>query len=289
VAKAPLPERKFGLHASVVASKIHVMGGESDEAASVPTGSHHVYDPTANTWTKAMDMPTPRGFFGTATAAGRIYVAGGSINMQEQDPGIGIVEIYDPETDGWHRGADLPTPRADLTMSAVNGKLYAIGGTRHVGIEALGTVEEYDPAADRWTRKADLPTPRLHLTSAVVDNKIYVFGGGPEWPVPLATTEMYDPVIDSWTKMADMPTERTGLWAAALADRIYVMGGLSWSNAALATVEEYDTRTDTWRKLPDMPTARFLLAAETVSPNVFAIGGAATDFSTQNAVEAFAP
>ena len=66
--------------------------------------------------------------------------------MQEHDPGIATVEIYDPATDSWSRGADMPTPRADLTVNEVEGKLYAIGGTRHVGIEALGTVEEYDPA-----------------------------------------------------------------------------------------------------------------------------------------------
>ena len=137
-----MPERKFGLHASVVAGKIHVMGGEGDEAGSVPTGSHHVYDPTTDSWSAAADMPTPRGFFGTATANTRIYAVGGSVNMQEHDPGIATLEIYDSATDRWSRGTDMPTPRADLTVSEVQGKLYAIGGTRHVGIEALGTVEE---------------------------------------------------------------------------------------------------------------------------------------------------
>ena len=128
----------------------------------------------------------------------------------------------------------------------MNGKICAIGGTRHVGVDAVPIVEEYDPATDTWTRKADMPTARLHLTSAVVDGKIYVFGGGPEWPVPLAATEVYDPAIDSWTRKADMPTERIAMWAAALNGKIYVLGGLSWESAALATVEEYDPATDTW-------------------------------------------
>ncbi len=73
----------------------------------------------------------------------------------------------------------MPTPRADLVANEVNGKIYAIGGTRHVGIEAFGLVEEYDPSTDSWTRKTDMPTPRLHHTSVVIDGKIYVFGGCP--------------------------------------------------------------------------------------------------------------
>jgi N-acetylneuraminic acid mutarotase len=109
-AKAPLPEPKFGLHASVVDGKIHVMGGDRNVAGAVPTGSHHVYDPASDSWAMAKDMPTPRGFFGTAALDGRIYAVGGSINMQEQDPGIGTVEIYDPRTDSWTRGRTCPRP-----------------------------------------------------------------------------------------------------------------------------------------------------------------------------------
>lgn len=287
--KAPLPMRNFGLHSSVVDGKIYVMGGESDEADSVPTGAMHVYDPATDRWMATKDMPTARGFFGAAAIGERIHAVGGSLNMAEQDPGTGIHEIYDPATDNWTRGADMPTPRADLTANAVGGRLYAIGGTRHVGIEALGMVEEYDSAADTWTRKADMPTPRLHLSSAVIDGKIIVVGGGPEWPVPLAATEMYDPATDTWTKLADMPTPRVGVWAAALDGRLYVMGGLSWENEALKTVEEFDPKTNTWREVAEMPTARVLLTAESVNDQVFAIGGAATDFTTQNAVEAFTP
>jgi N-acetylneuraminic acid mutarotase len=287
--RTPLPLRNFGLHSSVIGDKIYVMGGESDEPDSVPTGAMHVYDPATDRWTAAKDMPTARGFFGAAAIGGRIHAVGGSLNMREQDPGTGVHEIYDSVVDNWTRGADMPTPRADLTANAVGARLYAIGGTRHVGIEALGMVEEYDSAADTWTRKADMPTPRLHHSSAVVDGKIIVVGGGPEWPVPSAATEMYDPATDTWTKLADMPTPRVGVWAAALDGKLYVMGGLSWESEALKTVEEFDPKTNTWRKVAEMATGRVFLTAESLGGQVFAIGGAATDFTTQNAVEAFTP
>ena len=288
--KAPMSGPRFGLHSAVIDQRIYVLGGESNESASsVPTGRAEVYHPASDRWTQVRDMPTPRGFFGTAAIEGKIYAVGGSINMWEQDPGIGTLEIYDPGADTWSRGADMPTPRADITANAVNGRLYVIGGTRHVGIEALPITEEYDPKTDTWTRKADMPTPRLHLSSAVVDGKIIVVGGGPEWPVPTAACEMYDPQTDTWTKMADMPTPRVGVWAASLNGKVYVMGGLSWENVALKTVEEFDAMTNSWRTMADMPTARFILTAESTAGQVFAIGGAATDFTTKSAVEALRP
>jgi N-acetylneuraminic acid mutarotase len=285
--KAPLPVPRFGLHSGVVDGKIYVTGGTTNETDAVSMATMHVYDPAADHWTAVTDMPTARGFFGTAVNSRRLHAIGGSLNMQEQDPGIGMHEVYDPGTDSWTRAADMPTPRADLTANAVGGKIYAIGGTRHVGIEALGMVEEYDAESDTWTRKADMPTPRLHLSSAVIDDKIYVVGGGSEWPVPLAANEMYDPAMDTWTKMADMPTPRVGVWAAALRGKLYVLGGLSWENSALKVVEEFDPKTNTWRKVAEMPTARFLLTAEAVDDRVFAIGGASTEFITHDTVEAF--
>lgn len=287
--KAPLPMSRFGLHSGVLDGKIYAVGGEPFETSSVPTGAMQAYDPAADRWIAVKDMPTGRGFFGAAVSSRGFHAIGGSLNMEEQDPGVGLHEIYDPKTDSWTTGADMPTPRADLTANAVGGKIYAIGGTRHVGIEALSMVEEYDVAADTWTRKTDMPTPRLHLSSAVIDDKIYVVGGGPEWPVPLAATEMYDPATDTWTKLADMPTPRVGVWAAALKGKLYVLGGLSWENEALKTVEEFDPKTNAWRAVAEMPTARFILTAEAVGDQIFAIGGAATDFKTQNAVEAFTP
>ena len=235
--KTPMPVSRYGIHVAAVAGRIYVIGGEHAQPNAAPTGAVEVYDPVTDMWTHAASMPTARGFFATAVVDGRIFAIGGSLNMVLRDPATARVEIYDPKTNRWSQGTDMPTPRADLTASVVNGRIYAIGGTRHVGIDALGIVEEYDPGTDNWTRKADMPTPRLHLSSAVVDNRIYVFGGSPQWAVPLGAAEMYDPVTDTWTKLPDMPTERTGVWAAALDDKIYVCGGVSWETTALATVE----------------------------------------------------
>ncbi len=198
--KTDMPSPRWGAHASVVDGRIYVIGGLDTTPGSGPSGTVQVYDPTTDRWSMKADMPTARGFFDTAVVNGKIYAIGGSAIMNLHDEALAVVEEYDPGTDKWRRRADMQTGRADLTASVVNGKIDAIGGTRHVGVNSMATVEEYDPTSDTWTRKADMPTSRLHLTSGVIDDKIYVFGGSPEWAEPLAATEIYDPATDSWNR-----------------------------------------------------------------------------------------
>ena len=50
--------------------------------------------------------------------------------------------------DKWTKKADMPTAREDMRASAVNGKIYVIGGQRHWFVDTLAAVEEYDPLKD---------------------------------------------------------------------------------------------------------------------------------------------
>jgi len=137
------------------------------------------------------------------------------------------VEAYDPTTDTWTKKAELPNPRHGLATSAVEGKIYAIGGfdgTNHA------TVAMYDPTTDTWTPKANLPTVRSHVCTGVVNRKIYAIGGWdgvPEDDVHKAFTvvEVYDPATNRWTKKADMPTPRWSCAAGVANGKIYVIGG----------------------------------------------------------------
>lgn len=285
------PQPLMGLHAEAVGEKIYTFGGANTNIGSTrePTDRVAVLDVNDGVWSKVAPMPTNRGFLGTAVVDGRIYVIGGSPNMKEYDAATNVVEVYDPVADQWSFAPPLSVARADLTASVVDGRIYAIGGTAHVGVDALGVVEMYDPATGVWTRRADMPTPRLHLTSVAFEGEIFVFGGGPEWSVPLATVEIYNPDNDSWREGADMPTARTGLWAAVVASKIYVAGGLSWENEALSTVDVYDPRTDRWESIDNMPTPRFLMAVAATGGKLYVIGGAQTDYTSLDVVEVYEP
>ena len=170
--------------------------------------------------------------------------------------------------DTWTTKASMSTARSSLTSSAVNNKIYCIGG--YDGNSTLSTNEEYDPSTDTWTTKASMPTARTALTSSVVDDKIYVIGGSNG--NALSTNEEYDPATNSWTTKANMPTARYYLTSSAAYDKIYAIGGYYGSNVN----EEYDPFTNTWTTKADMPTERYYLNSATVNNKIYVLGGSST-------------
>jgi len=177
------------------------------------------------------------------------------------------------EVGTWEGKADMPIPRQALSTTAVNGKIYAIGGVRN-GWQALSTVEEYDPVTDRWTTKANMPTPRFFLATCATNGKIYAMGGyGNGWKF-LQAVEEYDPATDTWSKKGDMPELKVVFSTIAVNEKIYVIGGVSGALITLARVEEYDPVADKWAKRADMPTARRAPATIAMDGKIYVIGGA---------------
>jgi RNA polymerase sigma factor (sigma-70 family) len=194
----------------------------------------------------------------------------------------------------WTKKADMLTARWGLSATAVNGKIYAIGGASDWGDVYYSTVEEYDPVTDKWTRKAYMPTARLYLSTVALNGKIYAIGGN--MMTNPSAVEEYDPVKDKWTKKTDMPTGRYGLSTCTVNGKIYAIGGgFGWSvDKFFSTVEEYDPNTDTWVKKADMPTARAGLSTSVVNGKIYAIGGSnkvmdMNDYAGLSTVEEYDP
>lgn len=95
-------------------------------------------------------MPTARSIFCAEVFNGKIYAIRGQSSLWEYHRGmlVPIVEEYDPATDTWKRGADMPTSRCMFCTSMINDKIYAIGGISMVYEDTLSIVEVYDPATN---------------------------------------------------------------------------------------------------------------------------------------------
>lgn len=88
---------------------------------------------------------------------------------------LGLVSVS-PAAEGiWRAKTPMPSITHSLSVSVVDRKIYAIGGTQ--GGPTLATVYEYDPATDTWTNKASMPIGRTHLATCEVNGKIYAIGG----------------------------------------------------------------------------------------------------------------
>lgn len=140
--------------------------------------------------------------------------------------------MYDPETDSWSSRAPMPTARALLSTSMVDGKLYAIGGP-FPGRAGVSIVEAYDPVTDAWEKKRGVPTGRYGLSTSTVNGTIYAIGGASGFE-SFSVVEEYDPVTDTWTTRSNMPAiegpgdgPRWAVAASTVNGRIYAIGGAS--------------------------------------------------------------
>jgi N-acetylneuraminic acid mutarotase len=240
--KAPMPTARQWLSTSAVNGKIYAFGG-TPRTYQPALSTVEEYDPATDTWTEKASMPTARFVFSTSAVDGKIYAIGGVLRATTggAEPRSSAVEAYDPATDTWTTKTPMPTTRAFLATSVVNGKIYAIGGALSGGSSILSTVEEYDPATDTWATKTSMPTRRTTVLAASAVNGIIYVIGGVRFGSVISTVEAYDPATDTWTEKTPMPRARGFLATSAVNGKIYAIGGSlgdPWSG--ISRVEEYD-------------------------------------------------
>src|SRR5580765_7369925 len=194
----------------------------------------------------------------------------------------------------WRKAAPFPMPDEELYGTAVNGKMYVIGGWDEG--KAAGINYEYDPATDKWTQKKGMPRSAHHAAIATANGKLYVIGGfvppkdtqiptGGAWE-PIAETWEYDPAADSWKSLAPLPTKRGAAVAVEVGGKIYVIGGATTvagskdpyftffgPSLVLTTNEVFDPATNKWESRRPMSVARNHAYAASVSGKIYVIGG----------------
>lgn len=79
---------------------------------------------------------------------------------------LGFSSISLAEEGKWTKKADMSIAREFLSTSAVDGKIYAIGGRAQKSV--LSIIEEYDPATNKWTKKSNMSTARWGLSASAV-------------------------------------------------------------------------------------------------------------------------
>ena len=86
--------------------------------------------------------------------------------------------VYDPATDAWTQGPNLPVPAQAPSVAVHNNKLYVFGGsTSDPGTGGdLDDVQVYDPALG-WTTLPDMPANRSWSMAVTYNAGIYVMGG----------------------------------------------------------------------------------------------------------------
>ena len=254
------------------------------------------YDPTSDTWTKVASLPA--GFadldhVGATAVDGKLIYAGGLTKWEYPFPVSGEVATYDPVTDAFASGADMPSPRAAGGVAAWHGKLIYAGGLGPEG--SVARVDAYDPRTDEWTRLADMPRPRDHFQAVVVGDELYAIGGrrtfegsGIEIEDVAPVDELELPADDAdlasatWKPaVTSIPTPRGGLGVAAVGACVYAIGGertTGGSGTVTGATESYDTVSGEWRELPPLAIPRHGIQAATVGQTIYVAAGGTKSF-----------
>lgn len=251
-----------GASASVVGSKIYVIGGQDNSGTAVNTVE--VFDTKTNTWSK----PTVAGAF-TARhrhVAGVIFdklivVAGGQ-GASSYDVSL---QVFDTETNSWStpQVTGTFTFRRAASSVVVNNKLYVFGGFN--GSKAFNTLEMFDPENNTWSNPTtdNGNAKRYGGSATLLNNNIYLIGGF-DFQFMVTDVEVFNTKTNEWDmeNTTNDFTFRSGVVAAAVDNTIYVIGGatlqsVSATNEALkpiATSVHFDTQNTTVAVMPNPAT-----------------------------------
>jgi N-acetylneuraminic acid mutarotase len=181
---APLPQGPRGaLGAAALDGVIYTVGGSSGDLSGPATADVARYDVAGSTWEVVAPMPTAREHLAVGAAVGRIAAIGGRNGGNEDPALLSATEVYDPATERWTTGSELPVPRAGFGVASYGNGVIVVGGERFTDdngasdARAYAAVDAYDIENGTWTALPDLPQARHGMAAAVIDGIFYAIGG----------------------------------------------------------------------------------------------------------------
>ena len=228
--------------AVLIDDKVYVVGDwwpTNTNPTKVSTGMFQIFNMSNETWTEGTSLPSGYavGNAGVAALDGYLYVTGGVKKHTGQDPSNKTFR-YDPSTEEWTELAVMNRSRWGLTLTAFDGRLYAIGGADHTSTswwiqpDVFDDVEVYEPSNDTWWDLPNMPTAVFGHASAIIHEEILVIGG--HATSKSKKTWSFNPVTEIWTVHDDLPTELLDIAAAAIGDLV-VSGTGDMSNYLYST------------------------------------------------------
>jgi N-acetylneuraminic acid mutarotase len=248
------------------------------------------FSPGANTWTALAAVPDLNNGMASAVYApnvNKLFVFGGSEFTSQVV--VNTTRIYDPATDTWSSGANMPDLRAFMASGYFNGKIYLVGGYSTGQVTpAFSQVWEYDPVANTFdTSRTDMPVALGGAGSGVVNGHLYVAGGRDINITNYNTLYDYDIASDTWTQRANLPTGVNVPGSAVIGGKLWVFGGGDPFGGPAAmpakkhtqipdttnVLQVYDPASDSWTVGPSLLTTVSFPAGTDVGATAVAVGG----------------
>jgi len=297
LAESDQPQHRHEAGYVRIGDRFYLVGGRGMRATQA-------FDPATGHWTDGAEPPLEMHHFQAVEHDGKLYVAGAMTGNYPTEPPIPHVYIYDPASDSWTRGPEIPEDRRRGGAGAIahEGKIYVVAGITNGHSDGhVAWFDAFDPATGEWTRLPDAPRPRDHFQVAILDNKLYAVGGrrssaatGQTFELTVPEVDVYDFETGEWSTLpteSNLPTPRAGATTVVLNGEILVIGGESAAQqAAHAEVEALDPATGRWRKLAPLNTRRHATQAVVYDGKLYIAAGSRTRGATEiNSQEVFTP
>lgn len=208
---------------------------DDDEPAAPPDGAgdgppdERPDDQTApvgevgsDAWTELADAPLALTEVGVAAFEGELWTAGGLTAEGEVST---AVQVYDPRTDTWRSGPDLPAPVHHASLVAAGPDLMVVGGFRSLAFDPVPDVLVLDGDGRSWVEGPALPGPRGAGAGAWDGERLAYGGGVGDEGLADAVWVLAGPA-DDWTEAGTLSIAREHLAAASDGDgNVWFLGG----------------------------------------------------------------
>lgn len=260
--------------ATIVDGKFYVAGFNTAQMA--------VYDLLTETWLPP-DAIAPRPHAGHHHAAqalnGKLYLIGGGSNGAP-----GKLQIFDPVSNEWSLGPDLPWAGSSCGSCVIDGEIYVAGG-QVTGVGSVNNAAKYNPESNTWTNLAPMPHGHNHAASGTDGERFWVFGG--RGGGPGTSVQVYDPASNEWDSshldggtLSPLPLGRGGMGNAPyLLGEFYVMGGEGGTPLLHDRVDIYNPASNTWRSGNPLPMARHGIYPIANGGRIYVAGGGEVAFA----------
>lgn len=241
--------------------RLYLIGGRGERPLDI-------FDTATGEWIQGAPPPVEIHHMQALAYDDKIYVLGALTGSFPEEPALSYILIYDPLSDTWSTGPDIPVDRQRGGSGVVlhDGLIYLVGGnTRGHMSGYVAWLDVFDPQTEQWTQLPDAPHARDHFHAAVIDGHIYAAGGrksshdtGESMTLTIGSVDVYSIAEQQWHTLDNpIPTQRAGTAAVAYNGMLLILGGESGSQEiAHNDVEAYDPATNQWFSLPPIPVGR---------------------------------
>jgi N-acetylneuraminic acid mutarotase len=233
------------------------------------------------TWTAASACPLPRFEALGVVVDGELWVMGGFLSTKLDV--TKRIDIYDPKSDAWRVGPDLPGAETHAGVVNVQGGFMLVGGFLGNVLDRVTTagVWRWNTASATWSAGPDLPSARAAVAAALTGTELHAAGG-------LAADGNSDSaehvVLDlagsgGWTSAAALPIPRNHGGGAASGGLFFAVAGRhGWDEVEgdSAALDAFDPVTGGWQERAALPLARSEIGASTLAMDdgrILVVGG----------------